>query len=55
MIRKDMYDNLWYKDDDDENSESINLTEIFGKGKEPKSDYEVKKLIHSMKQWFGEM
>ena len=50
MIRKDIYGDWWFNDDDGEH-EAINLTELFGKGKEP-SDIEVKMLIREKNKWF---
>jgi len=50
MIRKDIYGDWWYNDDDGEH-DAINLTELFGKGNEPKTDAEVIKLINKSKKW----
>ena len=51
MIRKDYYGDWWFNDESDDDSEPINLTELFGKGKEP-SDIEVKMLIREKNKWF---
>ena len=48
MIRKDIYGDWWFNDDDGEH-DAINLTELFGKGNEPKTDAEVIKLINKSK------
>ena len=52
MIRKDIYGDWWFNDDSDDDSEPINLTELFGKGKEPKTDDEVKKMIIEKAKFF---
>ena len=51
MIRKDIYGDWWFNDDEGE-YEAINLTELFGKGKEPKTDDEVKKMIIEKAKFF---
>ena len=54
MIRKDnVIGHLWFNDDDDDDvqHDAIDLTELFGKGKEP-SDMEVKMLIREKQKWF---
>ena len=56
MLYKDKNGNiLWH---DKENSygtgdvEDINLTDIFGKGNEPKTDDEIKKMIREAMKFF---
>lgn len=52
MIRKDnVTGHLWYNDDDGEH-EAINLTELFGKGKEPQTDQEVIAIIKEKQKFF---
>ena len=51
MIRKDIYGDWWYNDDDGEH-EAINLTELFGKGKEPQTDKEVIAIIKEKQKFF---
>ena len=51
MIRKDIYGDWWFNDDAGEH-DAINLTELFGKGKEPKTDDEVKKMIIKKTKFF---
>ena len=51
MIRKDIYGDWWYNDDDEEH-DAINLTELFGKGNEPQTDDEVKKMIIEKAKFF---
>ena len=50
MIRKDIYGNWWYNDDDEH--DAINLTELFGKGNEPKTDDAVIKIIKEKQKFF---
>ena len=52
MIRKDYYGDWWFNDDSDDDSEPINLTELFGKGKEPKDEAEVRRLIREKEKFF---
>lgn len=54
MIRKDnVTGHLWFNDesDDDNQHDAIDLTELFGKGKEP-SEPELLKLIREKQKWF---
>ena len=52
MIRKDIYGDWWFNDDDGEHEALQFLTELFGKGKEPKTDDEVKKMIIEKAKFF---
>ena len=51
VIRKDIYGDWWYNDDEGEH-EAINLTELFGKGNEPQTDDEVIKIIKEKQRFF---
>ena len=51
MIRKDIYGDWWFNDDDGEH-EAINLTELFGKGNEPTTDEEVIRIIKEKQKFF---
>ena len=51
MIRKDIYGDWWFNDDSGEH-DAINLTELFGKGKEPQTDEEVIRIIKEKQKFF---
>lgn len=51
MIRKDIYGDWWFNNDDDEH-DAINLTELFGKGNEPQTDEEVIAIIKEKQKFF---
>ena len=45
MIRTDYYGHKWFTDEYDDEAEPYDLTDAFGKGNEPKTDAEARKMI----------
>lgn len=52
MIKTDHYGHKWFTDEYDDEAEPCDLTAVFGKGKEPKTDEEARKLIKDKNGFF---